>query len=184
MERLNLDFKGPLQSNSNNSFSLWLVNTHVFLLYFYAGTWLWLRQLLSNVLINSLLCVGRQGLFILITALLLYRRNLRCIYSNEELLQAHPVFITPLWKWSGGENCWNGLEGHSTGPEILRSSAFTQGSGPWRYPAFDSLTVVYSNKYDTPWTVFQLLTSLVFWRVSPVLVDARKKSIPTTFCPD
>jgi len=31
---------------------------------------------------------------------------------------------------------------------------------------------------------FNFLTSLVFWRVSPVLVDAREESIPTTFCPD
>jgi len=70
------------------------MNTHGFLLISRAGTWL--RQLLSNVFIDSLLCVGRQGSFILITAQLLYRRNLRRIYSNEELLQSHPVFITPL----------------------------------------------------------------------------------------
>jgi len=53
-------------------------------------------KLLSNVFIDSLLCVDRQVSLILITALLSYRKNLKHIYSNEELLQAHPVFISPL----------------------------------------------------------------------------------------
>jgi len=95
MERLNVAFKDFFsQIVTIITCSLWLTNTHVFLLYSHAGKWL--RQLLSNVSIDSLLCVGRQGSFILITALLLYGRNLRRIYSNEELLQAHPVFITSL----------------------------------------------------------------------------------------
>ena len=155
------------------------MNTYVFLLCFHAGTWP--RQLLSNVLIDSLHYVGRQVSFILITALLSHRRNLKRIYSNEELLQAYPVFSTHLAMVRRRKL----LERFGRpGPEIFRSSAFTLGSGPWRCPAFDAIAVVYCNQYDTPWTVFQFLTSLLFWRVSPVLVDARKKSIPTTFCPD
>ena len=142
-----------------------------------------LRPLLSNVLIDSLLCVGRQGSFILITALLLYRRNLRHLFergiASSTSSVYHPSGNGQAKKTVG--TVWKAIQ--------LALKSLDLPPSHWEVVLEDVLhsmrSLLCTATNTTPHErFFSYLTSLVFWRVPPVLVDARKKSIPTTFCPD
>lgn len=161
MERLNIDFKGPLPSCNKNRYFLTVVDEYSRFPFIFPC-----EDLSSSTVIKCLtqlfvLC-GMPAFIHSDRGSAFMSSDLREFLTSRGVASSRPT----SWNPTSGEIQWCNVEGHHSGLEVKRITDDALASCSTRCTPLSALATFYGNKLDSTRALLQFFTSFICWTQS------------------